>query len=87
MHERQTIVTDISGVCSSVCRSVCHAESFCAAFAKLLWPFVTITNNVQLYNVHVHLYVHATKYQLNSVAQRRRGISAVFLCRPVYECM
>jgi len=38
MHEMQTIVTDLRGVCPSVCQSVCHAMSFDAAFAKLLWP-------------------------------------------------
>jgi len=48
MHEMQTIVTDVRGVCLSVCLSVCHAaqlsftvrESIGAAFAKLLWPLV-----------------------------------------------
>jgi len=49
MHEMLTIVTDVRGVCLSVClsrglnrrkpRAVC-AGSFCAAFAKCLWPFV-----------------------------------------------
>jgi len=44
MHEIQTIVTDVRGVC----QSVCHATqlgftvrgSSGAAFAKLLWPLV-----------------------------------------------
>jgi len=47
MHEMQTIVTDVSGVCPSVCltrgysaaRAVC-AGLFDAAFTKTLWPFV-----------------------------------------------
>jgi len=45
MHEKQTIVTDVRGVCPSVCYaaklggacSVC-VRSFGVAFAKLLWP-------------------------------------------------
>jgi len=40
MHEMQTIVTDVCGVCQSVRQSVCHVGSFCAAFAKSLWPIV-----------------------------------------------
>jgi len=55
MHEMQTIVTDVCGVCLSVClsrgsnrrrrvqctlRAVC-AGSFGAAFAKCLWLLVT----------------------------------------------
>jgi len=46
MHDKQTIVTDVRGVCLSVC----HAAqlgftvwgSFCAAFAKSLWLLVII---------------------------------------------
>jgi len=30
MHQMQTIVTDIRGVCTSVCQSVCHAAQLCA---------------------------------------------------------
>jgi len=51
MHEMQTIVTDVRGVCLSVClyvtrlnsvaRAVC-VGSFDAAFAKLLWPLVGV---------------------------------------------
>jgi len=50
MHEMQTIVTDVRGVCLSVRPSICHGAkfggecsvcgSFGAAFAKLLWPLV-----------------------------------------------
>jgi len=53
MHETQTIVIDVRGVCLSVSLSVCltdtrlnsvaravRAGSFGAAFAKLLWPLV-----------------------------------------------
>jgi len=47
MHEMQTIVTDVCGVCLSVCQSVslsvCHAGSFGAAFAKLFWSLVAMT--------------------------------------------
>jgi len=56
MHEMQTIVTDVCGVCLSVClsrglnrrrrvrctpRAVCTG-SFGAAFIKLLWPLVGV---------------------------------------------
>jgi len=49
MHEMQTIVTDVHGVCLSVClvtaaqlaRLHC-AGSFGTAFAKLLWRLVVI---------------------------------------------
>jgi len=54
MHEMQTIVTDVRGVCQSVrpsvCLSVCYsaravcAVLFGAAFAKLLWRLVGITD-------------------------------------------
>jgi len=42
MHEMQTIVTDVCGVCQSVCLAArLHCVgSFGAAFAKLLWPVV-----------------------------------------------
>jgi len=36
MHEMQTILTDVRGVCQSVCPSVCRAGSFGEAFVKLL---------------------------------------------------
>jgi len=52
IHEMQTIVTDVCGVCQSVHQSVCHVaqlggacslcRSFGAAFAKSLWLLVTI---------------------------------------------
>jgi len=47
MHEMQTVVTDVRGVCLSVTRlnSAAHtvcAGSFGAAFAKLLWPLVCL---------------------------------------------
>jgi len=40
MHEMQTIVTGVRGVCLYMSMSVCHAGSFGAAFAKSLWPLV-----------------------------------------------
>jgi len=43
MHEMQTIVTDVRGVCLSVCPSGSSTACVCcirAAFAKLLWPLV-----------------------------------------------
>jgi len=48
MHEMQTIVTDVRGVCLSDRPFVCHAAqggftmrgSFGAAYAKSLWPVV-----------------------------------------------
>jgi len=51
MHEMQTIVTDMCGVCLSDSLSVCHVGaqlgftvrgSFDADFANSLWPFVLI---------------------------------------------
>jgi len=49
MHEMQTIVTDVCGVCSSAWLSrrfnlldFAVRRSFGAAFAKLLWPLVTL---------------------------------------------
>jgi len=51
MHEMQTIVTDVRGICP-VSQSVCHAAqlgftvqgSFGAAFAKSLWSFVQLVS-------------------------------------------
>jgi len=52
MHEMQTIVTDVRGVCLSACLSrqlnqlsFTAQGSFDAAFAKLLWPLVEIVAN------------------------------------------
>jgi len=51
MHEMQTIVTDVRGVCPYVSLSVTRLNSaesavcegsFCTAFAKSLWPLVRI---------------------------------------------
>jgi len=48
MHEMQTIVTDVRGVCLSVCLScgcTLHAMStgsFGAAFVKSLWPLAIV---------------------------------------------
>jgi len=45
MHEMQTIVTDVCGVCQSVCHaaqlSFTVPGSFDAAFTKSLWPLVS----------------------------------------------
>jgi len=46
MHEMQTIVTDVRGVCPQVCQHVCHAGSFGAVFAKSLWPLLHIANSL-----------------------------------------
>jgi len=51
MHEMQTIVTDVRGVCPSVCLSRGSTRrrmqsvrgAFAAAFAKLLWHLVSFT--------------------------------------------
>jgi len=52
MHEMQTIVTDVRGVCLSICPSVClsvfhggstSSASLCGGIrCKLLWPLVSV---------------------------------------------
>jgi len=49
MHEMQTIVTDVRGVCLSVCHAAQSTrftvlESFDAAFARSLWPLVMLSD-------------------------------------------
>jgi len=64
MHEMQTIVTNVHGVCLSVrlsvCLSVCHAGaqlgftvwgSFGAAIAKSLWPLFITSCSVSLFEL------------------------------------
>jgi len=63
MHEMQTIVTVVRGVCLSISLFVCHAAklaaravcegSFSAAFAKLLRPLVVTYLNAELRTVIV----------------------------------
>jgi len=36
MHEMQSIVIDVRGVCPSVCQSVRHAAQLCGAFVQPL---------------------------------------------------
>jgi len=51
MHEMQTIVTDVHGVCLSVCHMGAQLGftvwgSFGAAYAKSLWPDVVLFTDV-----------------------------------------
>jgi len=69
MHEMQTIVTDVRGVCLSVClsrgssrrRVQCVRGSFGAAFAKLLWPLVKIKNTMSITDTRTYYHLQTTK--------------------------